>query len=107
MDSLNYLSISKFVIDLVCEPNGPSEIVLRFWRANFVNVFIDSDWDIQICHYSDEDCENGIDWGWICEISDLEEFIQENASTISDEKAKELSNMLFEKIMFIYQLCIS
>jgi len=107
MDTLNYMKISKFLIDLVSEPNGPSDIILRMWRARFANVFIDSDWDIQICHYSDLDCENNIDWGGVCEISDLEEFMQENANILSDEKAKEFSDLIFEKNMFIYQLCLN
>lgn len=105
MNTQIYYKLLGFVTDLVTEVESDKDITIKVKNDNqeyFVNIFIDSSNDIQVCHYEDEDEDIWIDWWGICVLEDLYEFFEKETYTAED--MKKLWELITGYTLFLYEL---
>jgi len=82
------------------------ELVIQIAPTYFVNVHYSSDWDIDISHYMDEECEINISWWWRVTMEDFDKFMSKGKKA-DEKRIKKLNKRITDKCEFIYQLCFS
>ena len=80
------------------------DIVIYIDKNIYANIFYDSDNDIQICMYSDDECSENIDWWGICCMTDLQEYMEELSENINWAEQVRLNKYIEDKVEFIYEL---
>lgn len=107
-----YLQIKVWLEQEIYWSHTKSEEMIRLMTDSdeddvWANIFYDSTWDVQVCMYDDEELYEPSDWGWVCEMTDLYDFMEELDRICSQEKLDELDALIKQKAEFIYELCFT
>jgi len=79
------------------------DLILELEKDRYVSIFRRSDWDIEVTHYEDKDCEREVDWWWVC-VMDDENTTEDMSVKIEEIDIESMQKYLRDKANFLYLL---
>lgn len=104
MKTLSFLETYNFVLQLFVNPEPETDSLYKISDTKYVNLFIDSDWDLQVQLYADDTYEVHIDGGGICIMQSDEGEQIHIESILKTWTPQEICNLVSSKALFVWEL---